>query len=42
VTAPAIAVEDHDEPGVAALKRYLRGLWSGFAVDAPVLVFGPG
>lgn len=35
-----IPVADDDEEHLAAMKRFLRALWAGFAVDATVRVFG--
>ncbi len=40
-TACLVAVEAQDDARLAALKRYLRALWAGFATDAAVRVFGP-
>jgi hypothetical protein len=40
-TACTLTLDSADSPSLASLKRYLRALWAGFAVDASVKVFGP-
>jgi hypothetical protein len=39
-TKCTIELSDGDPEAIAALKRYLRGLWVGFALDASVKIFG--
>jgi hypothetical protein len=40
-TRCAVELDGSDDESLAALKRYLRALWAGFACDATVKVFAP-